>query len=93
MKKTIRFPRGPFGPPHLTDDVRNRLKIIGPFLSRVGRQPDHVPAARHHQPGGMHLAQVPRVGVDVTRERAEYGRGVLVHVRERVDGRLLARGT
>ena len=37
------------------------------------------------------LANIVR---DVGRaERAEYGRGVLVHVRERVDGRLLARGT
>jgi hypothetical protein len=33
------------------------------------------------------------VRVDVDRKRSENGRRVLVHVRERVDGRLLARGT
>ena len=85
--------RGPLGPPHLTDDIRNRLKIIGPFLSRVGRQPDHVPAARRDEPCGVHLAQVPRVRVHVDRQGPEDGRRVLVHVRERVGRRSLARGT
>ena len=84
---------GRAGAPCLADDVRQRLKVVGPFLRRVRRQPDHVPAARHDQPGGVHLAQVLAVRFDVGRERPEHGRGVAVHVRERVDGRLLARGT
>jgi len=84
---------GPVRASYVADDVRERLEVIGALLRGVGRQPHHVPPARHHEPRGVHLAQVPRMRVDVPRERAENGRGVLVHVRERVDGRLLARGT
>jgi len=84
---------GALSPAHVTNDIGQCLKVVGALLGRVRRQPDHVPAARHHQAGRVHLAQVPRVGVGVSRKRTEHGRRVLVHVRERVDGRLLARGT
>jgi hypothetical protein len=50
---------GPLGTAYVTDDVRQRLKVVGSFLRRVWRQPDHVPAARHDEPRGVHLAQVP----------------------------------
>jgi hypothetical protein len=50
---------GPLGPPNVTHDVRQRLEVVSPFLGRVRRQPDHVPAARHHEPRGVHLAQIP----------------------------------
>jgi len=33
---------------HVTHDVRKRLEVVSPLLCRVGRQPDHIPAARDH---------------------------------------------
>src|SRR5579875_15419 len=77
----------------LADDVRQRLNVLGPFPGGILRQPYPVPPARHDEPGGVLLAQVVTVRLDVCRERPEHGRRVAVHVRERVDGRLLARGT
>jgi hypothetical protein len=50
---------GSLGTAHVTDDVRQRLKVVGPLLCRVRRKSHHVPAARHHKPCRMHLAQVP----------------------------------
>jgi hypothetical protein len=84
---------GPIGTAGLADDVRQRLEVVGPFPGRVGRQFHHVPAARRDQPGGVLLAQVITVRLNIGREWPEHGRRVTVHVRERVDGRLLARGT
>jgi hypothetical protein len=83
----------PLGAANVADDVRQRLKVVGALLRWVWREPDHVPATRHDEPRGVHLAEVPRVRIDIDRERPEYGCRVFVHVRERVDGRLLARGT
>jgi hypothetical protein len=41
------------------DNVRQRLEVVGSLLHRVWRQPNHVPATRDHQPGRVHLAQIP----------------------------------
>ena len=88
-------PGGPGGPgaPGLADDVRQRLQVVGTLLGGIGGQSQHIPAARHDQPGCVFLAQVVTVRLDIGRKRPEHGRGVAVHVRERVDGGLLARGT
>jgi hypothetical protein len=59
----------PLGATHVADDVRQRLKVVGALLRWVGREPDHIPAARHDEPRGVHLAEVPRVRVDVDCER------------------------
>ena len=80
-------------PARLAHDVRQRLEVVGSLPGRVPRQPYDIPASRHDQPGRVLLAQVITVRLDVCRQRSEHGRGVAVHVRERVDGRLLARGT
>src|SRR5262245_41454914 len=45
--------------------VRERFEVIGAILDRFHRQPHHVPAARCDQPGGVLLAQVVAVRLDV----------------------------
>jgi hypothetical protein len=77
----------------LADYVREGLQVVGTLLRRVRRQAHHVPAARHDEPGGVLLAQVITVRLNICGKRPEHRRGVAVHVRERVDGRLLARST
>ena len=62
------------------------------FCGRVRGQPDHVPAARRGQPGGVLLAQVIAVRLDVRGQRAEHRGRVAVHVGQRVHRRMLACG-
>lgn len=61
--------------------VVRRLTGIG-----VGRKPQDVPAPRRGQPLGVELAQVITVRLGVYRQRAENGRLIGVHVRQRGDG-------
>src|SRR6266567_2821712 len=72
--------------------VRERFQVIGAVLGRFHGQPHHVPAARRGQPGGVLFAQVVAVRLDIGRQRPEHRGGVAVHVRQRVDGRMLACG-
>src|SRR5580692_3093769 len=72
--------------------VGERLQVIGAVLSRIRRQPDHVPAARRGQPARVFLAQVIAVRLHVRRQRSEDCGGVAVHVGQRVYRRMLARG-
>src|SRR5581483_799237 len=78
----------------LHDRVREGLQVVFPGLDVVGvdRQPHHVPAARRGQPGGVLLAQVVTVRLDIRGQRPEYRGRFAVHVRQRVNGRMLARG-
>lgn len=75
------------------DDIRERLKVVSAFLRWISRQAHHIPATGHDKPRRVLLAQVVAVRFLVRGQRPEHGRGVAVHVRERVDGRLLARST
>jgi hypothetical protein len=77
----------------LTNHVRERLKVVGTLLGRVSRQAHHVPAARNDETRRVLLTQVVAVRLYIRGKRTEHSRGVTVHVRERVDGRLLARST
>jgi hypothetical protein len=81
------------GTPRFAHDVRERFKVVSALLGGIPRQADHVPAARDDETCGVLLAQVIAVRFLICRQRPENGRGVAVHVRERVDGRLLARST
>src|SRR5580692_7924063 len=72
--------------------VGQRFQVIGALLGRVHGQPDHVPAARRGQPGGVLFAQVIAVRLDVRGQRAEDRGRVAVHVGQRVYRRMLACG-
>src|SRR5579875_636346 len=97
-ERTLAAPAGRTGragrlaPRRLPDGVGQRLEVIDALLHRVTGQPDHVPAPGHGQPLGMLGAQVVAVRLHVRGQRAQHGRGVAVHVGERVDGGLPACG-
>src|SRR6266516_587331 len=76
----------------LPDSVGQRLQVIGFLLGRPGREPDHIPAAGNSQPVGVRCAQVVAVRLHVAGQRAEHGGGVAVHVGQRVERDLFARG-
>ncbi len=78
----------------LADRVGQREQVVvgRPLGLRVGRQPEHLPAAGGGESLGVGLAQVVGVRLGVRRERAQDGRLVGVHVRQRVDRGTAARG-
>ena len=70
----------------------SRSSLLGPSEVGVGRQPQHLPAARRGEPLGVGDAQVVAVRLGVGGERAEDRRGVGVDIGERRDGGPAARG-
>src|SRR3984885_13778372 len=78
----------------LHDRVGQRLQVIFPLPGRLGidRQAHHIPASRGDQPGSVLLTQVVAVRLYIRGQRAEYSGGIPVHVGQRVNGRMLARG-
>ena|SRR5215469_5853635 len=66
--------RGERDSTRLTDDVGDRLQVIGALLLRGRRQPHHVPATRRDEAGRVFLAQVVSAWLLVRGQRPEHGR-------------------
>ncbi len=101
-RSTRRWPRRPTSTPWPTGSpgggrAASRTALASASRSSrfrrhgVDREADDFPAARRGQPVSVRRAQVIAVRLHVRGEWPEHGRGVAVHVRERVDRGMLAR--